>query len=375
MESSAVLKGQPIYRRARAVGINPNYWYPVLWSHELKPGQPAAVHIWQTAMVVYRGQTGSVHAMADACPHKGVELHRGEVHGNNLVCPYHGWEFDSSGTCIRIPYYPDDQKLPCVKAISYPAQEAYGIVWVFPGDATLATTTPLPEVPQHGQPGWFMVRIPAHFQAHFSICNENTMDVFHGFLHKELQGWYDPKLLQLKRSDEDVSAQYQVSYEGFLSKLLGLGAQGSDTTTRTVSIHYRYPHYATSLESVSSLYLMRLPVGPTETKSFSLLFLKLPLPQWLLSGPISRLLEKVILHSVFLKFLHQDVEMIESEQRNYSIDPQRKYTEVNPAILALQRTIVGQYERFLETSQMSSPTASKESSTPPSQEASNGMLV
>ena len=39
-----------------------------------------------------------------------------------------------------------------------------------------------------------MVPITAHFKAHFSICNENTMDVFHGFLHQELQGWFDPIL-------------------------------------------------------------------------------------------------------------------------------------------------------------------------------------
>ena len=200
------------------------------------------------------------------------------------------------------------------------------------------------------------------------------MDVFHGFLHKDLQGWYDPKLLKLKRDERSVAADYQVSYEGFLSKLLGLGDKGSDSTTRTVSIRYKYPHYATSLESVSSLYLMRLPMGPTETKSFSLMFLKLPLPQWLLNGPIAKVLEKVILNNIFLKFLHQDVEMMESEQRNYSIDPTRDYVEVNPAIIALQRVIIEQYERA-DMSNTTSLQTAKESSIPPSEEVSNGMLV
>ncbi|MEO0396530.1 MAG: aromatic ring-hydroxylating dioxygenase subunit alpha [Cyanobacteria bacterium P01_A01_bin.137] len=374
MDSSAVLKGQPIYRRARAVGINPNYWYPVLWADQLKPGDVVSVQVWESSLAVYRNADGAVSALADACPHKGVELHRGEVHGNNLVCPYHGWEFNSDGQCVGIPYFPEGQKLPCAQARSYPVRESYGIVWVFPGEPQLAEQQPLPEVPQYGEPGWFIVRIPGHFKAHFSICNENTMDVFHGFLHKDLQGWYDPKLLELKQDEHGVAADYQVSYEGFLSKLLGLGTQGSNSTTRTVSINYRYPHYATALESVSSLYLMRLPVGPRETRSFSLLFLKLPLPQWILSGPLARVLEKIILNSVFLKFLHQDVEMMESEQRNYSIDPQRNYVEVNPAIIALQRVIVGQYER-LEGPPASASEAAKESSIQPSQEVSNGMLV
>ncbi|MBT9311195.1 aromatic ring-hydroxylating dioxygenase subunit alpha [Leptothoe kymatousa] len=374
MEASAVLKGQPIYRRARAVGINPNYWYPIFWADQVRSGEVVSAQIWDTSLAVYRDAQGIVHTVEDACPHKGVELHRGEVHGNNLVCPYHGWEFDSQGSCVGIPYFPKEQKLPCAQARTYPTQEAYGIIWVFPGAVELAEQHPLPEVPQYGQPGWFMVRIPGHFQAHFSICNENTMDVFHGFLHKDLQGWYDPKLLNLKQDDHGVAADYQVSYDGFLSKLLGLGKKGSDSATRTVSIRYRYPHYATALESVSSLYLMRLPVGPQETKSFSLLFLKLPLPQWLLSGPLARVLEKVILNTVFIKFLHQDVEMMESEQRNYSIDPKRNYVEVNPAIIALQRVIVGQYEN-LEKLPKSQQETSKESPIPPSQEVSNGMLV
>ncbi len=374
MEASAVLKGQPIYRRARAVGINPNYWYPVLWADQLKRGDVVSVQVWEESLAVYRDADGAVNALANACPHKGVELHRGEVHGNNLVCPYHGWEFNSHGQCVGIPYFPQEQKLPCAQARHYPTQEAYGIVWVFPGELELAAQHSLPEVPQYGQPGWFMVRIPGHFNAHFSICNENTMDVFHGFLHKDLQGWYDPKLLNLKQDDDGVSADYQVSYDGFLSKLLGLGAKGNSSTTRTVSIRYQYPHYATALESVSSLYLMRLPMGPTETRSFSLLFLKLPLPQWLLSGPLANVLEKVILNSIFLKFLHQDVEMMESEQHNYSINPHRNYVEVNPAIIALQRVIVGQYER-LEVPHSSSLEVPKESSIQPSQEVSSGMLV
>ena len=374
MEASAALKGQPIYRRARAVGINPNYWYPVFWADQLKPEDVVSVQVWETSIALYRDANGGVSALANACPHKGVELHLGEVHGNNLVCPYHGWEFDTNGQCVNIPYFPKEQKLPCAQSQSYPTREAYGIIWVFPGEARLADQQSLPQVPEYNQPGWFMVRIPGHFQAHFSICNENTMDVFHGFLHKDLQGWYDPRLLNLKQNSDSVEADYQISYEGFLSKLLGLGTKGSNSTTRTISIRYQYPHYATSLESVSSLYLMRLPMGPAETKSFSLMFLKLPLPQWLLNSSLARVLEKLILNSIFLKFLHQDVEMMESEQRNYSIDPHRNYVEVNPAIIALQRVIVGQYER-LEGSHSSSSEVSKESSIQPSQEVSNGMLV
>ncbi|NJL87670.1 MAG: aromatic ring-hydroxylating dioxygenase subunit alpha [Leptolyngbyaceae cyanobacterium SM1_1_3] len=349
---SAVLKGQSIYRRVRETGINSNYWYPLAWADQLQPNQVIPVTVWQQTLALYRDHSGQIYALEDACPHKGVELHKGEVHGSNLTCPYHGWEFNGAGECVSIPYFPADQKLPCAQARSYPTQEKYGIIWGFPGEPGLASQQ-LPAIPEYNSDEWFMVRIPGEFQAHFSICNENTMDVFHGFLHKELQGWFDPVLLSLKQTESDVYADYQVSYRGILTKLMGLGKAGNGVTTRTVSIHYQYPHYHSSLEGVSSLYLMRLPMGSTLTRSFSMLFLKLPLPGWLLRGRLSKLLEKAVLHQIFLKFLHQDVEMMESEQRSYLANPQRNYVEVNPAIIALQRVIIGQYERFMQQSDRS----------------------
>jgi hypothetical protein len=42
--------------------------------------------------------------------------------------------------------------------------------------------------------------------------------------------------------------------------------------------------------------------------------------------------------------------MMESEQRTYQQNPNRRYVEVNPAILALQRVIVRQYEQFVQQS-------------------------
>ena len=43
--------------------------------------------------------------------------------------------------------------------------------------------------------------------------------------------------------------------------------------------------------------------------------------------------------------------MVESEQRNYLTNPQRHYVEINPAIIALQRLNISQYEKFVQQSQ------------------------
>jgi renierapurpurin 18,18'-hydroxylase len=347
MELATTLQGQTIQNRVRDVGINLNHWYPVAWAEQLKPGQVTPITVWQQAIALYRDEAGQVHAMEDACPHKGIELHKGEVKGNCLVCPYHGWEFNGEGECENIPYYPKSQKLPKANARSYPTQEKYGIVWLFPGDRSLADQHQLPHVPEYDNPRWLLVPITGKFDAHFSICNENTMDVFHGYLHKDLQGWFDPELLQLNATDESVSAAYRVRYKGGISKFLGLSKDKDGVTTRVVSINYNYPHYYTTLEGVSCLHLMRLPVGPNETRSFSLLFLDIQLPKWLLN-PVRSFFIPIIRNHLFMKFLEQDVSMMESEQRTYLKDPERRYVEVNPAIIALQRLIVKQYDQYVQ---------------------------
>lgn len=375
MELATTLKGQTVQNAVREVGINPNYWYPVAWAETLKPGQVVQVTVWKQAIALYRDPQGQVHAMENACPHKGVELHKGKVSGDRLVCPYHGWEFTPDGQCANIPYFPEGQKLPCANARSYPTQEKYGIVWLFPGDSDQADLCLIPSVPEYDDPNCFLVPITGHFKAHFSICNENTMDVFHGFLHENLNGWFDPILLKLKETKDSIFAEYRVHYEGWITQLLGLSKDGSKVTTRVVSIHYQYPHYHTTMEGVSSLHLMRLPVSPTETRSFSMLFLKLPFPQWLIK-PIYKPLMRFIREFFFMRFLRQDVEMMESEQHNYTANSGRRYVEINPAIIALQRVIVRQYEQYVQqSSQLSSHQLKNRQSEQESVSTPKGMVA
>lgn len=44
---------------------------------------------------------GGVHALANACPHRGNPLVDGEIVGDQLECAYHGWRFDlGTGACL-----------------------------------------------------------------------------------------------------------------------------------------------------------------------------------------------------------------------------------------------------------------------------------
>ncbi|MEW6493799.1 MAG: aromatic ring-hydroxylating dioxygenase subunit alpha [Cyanobacteriota bacterium] len=349
MELATTLTSQTVQNAVREVGINPNYWYPVGWVSQLTAGNVMPVKIWQQAIALYRDEKGQIHALEDACPHKGVALHKGKVQGCHLTCPYHGWEFNSSGECVRIPYLPENQKLPRAKARSYPVQEKYNLIWIFPGEPTLAATIEPPKIPEFDHPDSLKITVTARMNAHFSICNENSMDVFHGYLHENLQGWFDPVLKSLRETESSVCAEYDVSYKGRMAKFLGLTDRADEVTTRRISVKYNYPHYETNLQGISSLYLMRSPVGPTESRSFAFFFLKVRLPKWLLKR-LEPLLQTLLERFVFMRFLNQDIEMVESEQQTYLKNPQRRYVEINPAIIAVERLIIRQYEQFMQQS-------------------------
>jgi phenylpropionate dioxygenase-like ring-hydroxylating dioxygenase large terminal subunit len=360
MELATALTGQTVRADIRQIGINPNHWYAVGWARDIKPNQVICVTLWQQTIALYREASSQLHALRDRCPHRGVELHRGKVNGNHLMCRYHGWEFNGQGECVRIPYWPAQQKLPCAQVRTYPVQEKYGLIWVFPGDPSLADARQIPEIPEFSEPGWFMVPVSVHFQAHFTICNENTMDVFHGILHQELQGWFDPVLISLQETETSVRAEYQVSYQGRLASWLGLSDRPHQPTTRSIHIEYRYPHFRTHMPGISALYLMRLPIGLTESRSYALFFFKVRLPTFLLRW-LQPFLQWLLNRFVLLRFVNQDKEMVESEQRTHLAYPGQRYVEINPAIIALQRLMMRQYKQIQPSG--SSPATRHKTST------------
>jgi len=92
--------------------------------------EPLQVTVLGERVVFFRNENG-IHAFKDLCIHRGAALSLGCVKDGNLVCPYHGWEYDSAGTCTKIPQLPEGRAIPLkAKAIKYTCKEAYGFVWI-----------------------------------------------------------------------------------------------------------------------------------------------------------------------------------------------------------------------------------------------------
>jgi len=113
-----------------------NQWYVVLESSEVKSGKPVGVTRLGEKLVFWRTQDGKVACIQDRCAHLGASLCLGKVSPQgNVACPFHGFEFDTSGQCTYIPSLGRNGVPPkAMKIDSYPTFEGHHWIWIYWGE-------------------------------------------------------------------------------------------------------------------------------------------------------------------------------------------------------------------------------------------------
>jgi phenylpropionate dioxygenase-like ring-hydroxylating dioxygenase large terminal subunit len=116
-------------------------WYAVSLAKNIKRGQAYSVPFCDTNIAVYRGEDDRVRAVSSRCPHLGADVGLGFVTGNDIVCPFHHWQFDGTGTCVKLPSGRTPPK--AAKLFEFPCREEWGLIWVFLGEEPLYDFPPL----------------------------------------------------------------------------------------------------------------------------------------------------------------------------------------------------------------------------------------
>lgn len=174
-------------RDIRKTDIDPDFWYPVARSLEVKPGKLKAVLFAGEPIVLVRGKSQRMFALEDRCAHRQVPLSTGVVDDDGLRCGYHGWTYDAAGKCVNVPYLADGQTRPNgVRA--YPCREAHGLVFVFPGDPAQADKVAFPAIPAASDAHYKTRYLNRRVDCHYTFMHENLMDMNHQFLHRRLMG-------------------------------------------------------------------------------------------------------------------------------------------------------------------------------------------
>jgi vanillate O-demethylase monooxygenase subunit len=151
------------------------FWHPVAFSSSVRD-RPLAARLLDEPLVVFRSSAG-VTVARDLCLHRGARLSLGHMDGDTLVCGFHGFHYDPTGRCTRIPAHPGiaiPSKL-CLQ--TYPAVERYGLVWVCLGGEAVA---PLPEWPELESGAYELIPMdPVDWNASAGRHTENFNDVAH----------------------------------------------------------------------------------------------------------------------------------------------------------------------------------------------------
>jgi phenylpropionate dioxygenase-like ring-hydroxylating dioxygenase large terminal subunit len=120
-----------------------NQWYIGAFSHEVSR-TPMERTLLDEPVVFYRTESGAPVATAGRCPHRRFPMVRATVVGDGLQCGYHGWTFDCSGACTRIPsqesYVPNGFRLR-----TYPVVEKWQWLWIWMGDPAQADASSIPD--------------------------------------------------------------------------------------------------------------------------------------------------------------------------------------------------------------------------------------
>ena len=168
------------------------FWIPFRLSEDLPEadGEPVKVKLMGEELLAFRNTDGKVGLVQRNCPHRWADLFFGRNEENGLRCTYHGWKFDTTGSCVDMPTETDESTYKDkIRITSYPVEERSGILWTYMGPKELA-----PEIPD-----FEYLRVPDSHrfaswnwqQTNYAQAIEGGIDSAHSnYLHATLDAYH-----------------------------------------------------------------------------------------------------------------------------------------------------------------------------------------
>ena len=231
-------------------------------------------------IVAWSDEAGRICVAEAVCPHLGADLSPavgGEVRDGCLVCPFHGFEYDTAGQCVATPFAPAPKT---AKLRVFETRAVLGMVFAWWGAGGRPPQWSLPEDPpspaEWGELEYRTLRFPGHPQE----TTENSVDLAHlSYVHgydsvsrvgsvlvdgAEFRRAFDfrrsRRIGGIAKIEFDVSAVVQV---------FGLGFSFVDIHERCIGVRSRLWVLATPVDGtlielvlVGQLHEMRRPKRP-----------------------------------------------------------------------------------------------------------------
>jgi phenylpropionate dioxygenase-like ring-hydroxylating dioxygenase large terminal subunit len=188
------------------------YWYPIAYSAEIGTA-PHQARLFGSPYVVWRPATGRPpRAAVDQCPHRAGRLSQGWVDQGLLVCPYHGWRYDTGGACVAIPAQdPGVPISPRARLDCVAAADRYGLVWLRVGEER----ADIPRLEELDDPGYTLIHeMKEVWTASAPRMIDNALDVSHvSFVHRGTVGDPDnPRMSDFRVERDGERIRFTVTY-------------------------------------------------------------------------------------------------------------------------------------------------------------------
>ncbi|MEL6928490.1 MAG: Rieske 2Fe-2S domain-containing protein, partial [Cyanobacteria bacterium J06600_6] len=81
------------------------HWYPLLPLEDIDSRKLTKATLLDVPLVIWKSNNSSQYQIfLDRCPHRLAPLSEGRIdESGNLMCSYHGWQFNIKGECKSIP--------------------------------------------------------------------------------------------------------------------------------------------------------------------------------------------------------------------------------------------------------------------------------
>jgi phenylpropionate dioxygenase-like ring-hydroxylating dioxygenase large terminal subunit len=221
-----------------------DHWHPILPANQLRR-RPVAVRLHATNLVLFRAASGEIGALEDCCPHRRMKLSLGQVMGDRLQCPYHGWTFDCRGAG-------ESPATPKMHALARPfeATERLGVIWV----KSVESQPVFPRFPTLAADGYFHLCTLHHeVKAPLEVTVDNFCEIEHTPTTHAFFGYELSRMPEVQVRFETTATSVRVSNQGPPKRIawpyrLLLGIRSShlfydDWTTYFSPVYSVYDHW------------------------------------------------------------------------------------------------------------------------------------
>jgi phenylpropionate dioxygenase-like ring-hydroxylating dioxygenase large terminal subunit len=168
----------------------------------------------------------------------------GYLNKERVVCGYHGWQYDKTGSCVQIPsQLPGDKIPPTAKIKTYPVQDFNKWVWIFIGDPEKANQVKPTDIPEMNE--WPFTYKSYTIKADLETTAESLIDPYHiAYVHrnsiKSFMGQIQehPADFNLKILDDGVEGFYKRANVGTIAEKTYFGNEENINTR----IRFYYPN-------------------------------------------------------------------------------------------------------------------------------------